>query len=329
MVWLKLAVCILVILVSGKAVAKYGDILAERTGLGRVWLGVIAIALITSLPELFTGISAATIVNSPNLAVGDLVGANAFNMFNLAILDITHRDSSLLASVVSPAHRLTGWFSLLMVGVVAIALLVSHFYASPALGWIGWYTPVILILYFVLVRQVFQYEKSHPSAPEAELYADAHPTRRVLAYFLLAAVFIVGAGIWLATIGDEIARVTGLGQSFVGSLFLAFTTTLPELTVSFAAMRMGAADMAVANMVGSNLFNMTIIPITDIFFTRGPLLADVSAGNMITAASVIVLTLLFLLGLRLKPRRRFRLSWWNVLVIILFVAGTYFSFTHA
>ena len=87
MVWLKLVICILIIFFAGQRVAKYGDIIAERTGLGRVWIGLIAVALITSLPELFTGISAVIIVDAPDLTVGDLIGANAFNMLNLALLD--------------------------------------------------------------------------------------------------------------------------------------------------------------------------------------------------------------------------------------------------
>ena len=327
MVWLKLVVCILIIFFSGQRVAKYGDVIAERTGLGRVWMGVIAIALITSLPELFTGISAVTLVDAPDLAVGDLIGANAFNMLNLALLDIAHRHGPLLAAA-SSTHRLTGWFSLVLILVVGISLWVSAQFYSMSIGWIGWYTPVIIILYVILVRQIFQYEKRQ-TAQKTEIYSGQESSKRLYLNFGIAAAFIIGSGIWLATIGDEIALVTGWGQSFVGSLFLAFTTTLPEITVSFTAMRMGAIDLAVANMIGSNLFNLTILPITDIIYTKEPILAGVSESHLVTAVAVVVMTLLFIAGLRLKPGRFLRLSWWNCVMIALFLAGTYYSFVMA
>ena len=328
MVWLKLVICILIIFFSGQKVAKYGDTIADRTGIGQVWMGIVAIAAITSLPELFTGVSAVTLVDAPDLTIGDLIGANAFNMLNLALLDIFHRNGSILA-MASPTHRLTGWFSLLLVLVVAISIFVSAWFYAMPIGWIGWYTPAIILLYLLSVRQIFLSERRQPATQEASLYRGEESLKRVYLYFSISAVFIIGAGIWLATIGDEIALSTGWGQSFVGSLFLAFTTTLPEITVSFTAMRMGAIDLAIANMIGSNLFNLTIIPIDDIIYLKSPILAGVSEGHLITAATVMVMTLIFIAGFRLKPSRVLRLSWWNCTLIVLFLAGAYGSFIVA
>jgi cation:H+ antiporter len=328
LVWLKLVICILVIFFSGQKVAKYGDILAEKTGMGRVWMGVIAIALITSLPELFTGISAVTLVSAPDLTVGDLIGANAFNLFNLALLDIYHRNGSILATA-SPAHQVTGWFSLALMVLVAVSILVSTRFSAMPLGWIGWYTPVIILFYIFSVRQIHYYEKKHPPPQEAPLYEEHKSLKKILTYFCISAVFIIGSGIWLATIGDEIALDTGWGQSFVGNLFLAFTTTLPEITVSFTALRIGAIDMAVANMIGSNLFNLTIIPVTDLIYTRGPVLAHVSESQLVTSAAVILMSLLFIAGMRFKPVRFYRLSWFNIGLIVLFVVSACLSFILA
>lgn len=328
MVWLKLVVCILIIFFSGQKVAKYGDTIASRTGIGQVWMGVIAIAVITSLPELFTGISAVTLIKEPDLTVGDLLGANAFNMLNLALLDIFHRDGSLLVAV-SPVHRLTGIFSIILVVIVGAGILIS-IHASPVgLGWVGWYTPLIILIYLLAVRQIFYYEKAHPGPPDMTPDDSSHSLRRIFVYFGIAAVCIIGAGIWLAIIGDEIAAATGWGQSFVGTLFLAFTTTLPEITVSFTAMRIGASDMAVANMIGSNLFNMAILPVVDIIYSENPVLSAVSEGNLVTAAAVILMILLFIVGLRFPPRRWFRFSWWNIIMIVIFIVSAYFSFIAA
>lgn len=152
-------------------------------------------------------------------------------------------------------------------------------------------------------------------------------SRRTYLYFAISAAFIIGAGTWLAIIGEEVAQITGWGESFIGSLLIGFATTLPEITVSFTAMRMGAIDMAFANMIGSNLFNMTIIPIDDLLYLQGPVLAAVSERHLITALAVTVMTLVFIAGLRFRPKRFIRLSWCNSALIGLFLLGSYFSFT--
>jgi len=328
LVWVKFVICILIIVFSGRQVAKHGDIIAEKSGLGGVWIGLILLACITSLPELFTGVSAILLVDAPDLTVGNLLGANVFNLFNLALLDIAHKNSSIIA-IASQTHRLTGRLSLMLIAVVAISIFISsHFYTMP-MGWIGWYTPIIIFLYIFSVRKIFLFEKRQSPSQETKLYYEEESAGKAYLYFFISAAFIIGAGIWLATIGKEISQTYGWGQSFVGSLLLAFATTLPELTVSFTAMRMGATDMAVANLIGSNLFNLTIIPIDDLIYLKGPVLAAVSESHLITALAVMLMTLIFIAGLRFKPKRLFRLSWWNCTLIALFLLSAYFSFITA
>ena len=329
MVWAKFIICILVIFFSGRKVAKYGDIIADRTGLGGVWIGVILISAITSLPELFTGISAVTIVKEPDLAVGDILGANAFNLFNLALLDIISKNGSLL-SAVSPTHRLTGWFSIILMLVVGISIFVSFQFTPMSIGWIGWYTPIIILLYALMLRLLFVTERQQYPNEEAVIYHEGTKSnKQVYLYFTISSAFIIGAGIWLAAIGNDIALATGWERSFVGSLFLAFSTTLPEITVSFTAMRMGARDLAVANLIGSNLFNLTIIAVIDLLYIDRPILAAITQGHLVTAATVVIMTLILIMGLSFKPRRIYRLNWWNCALIILFLAGVYFSFAMA
>jgi len=327
LVWVKFVFCILIIFFSGRKVARYGDIIAEKTGLGGVWIGLILLALITSLPELFNGVSAIIIVDAPDLAVGNLLGANAFNLLNLAILDIACRNSSLLA-VVSRTHQLTAWLSLLMVLLVTVSVFIGSRFHALGIGWIGWYTPAIILGYLVFMRVIYFFEQRQPLPQETGLKYEAKSTGRVYLHFAIGGAIIIGAGIWLAIIGDEIDMVYGWGESFVGSFLLAFTTTLPEMTVSFTAMRMGARDMAIANMLGSNLFNMAIIPVDDLLYLKSPILAAVSESHLITAFAVMVMTLLFIAGLRFKPRRLFRLSWCSLALIMLFLLSAYFSFTQ-
>ena len=332
MVWLKFILCVLIIFFSGRAIAKYGDIIARKTGLGGMWTGVVLLALVTSLPEVFTGISAVTLVGAPDLTIGNLFGANSFNLLNLALLDIAYRNGSLLAAV-SSGHRLTGWLSIALVLVAAVSIFISSRFSALGIGWIGWYTPIIILLYLVSMWKIFRSEQRQPSPQTTDQRAKADygeiPLSRVYLHFAISAAFIIGAGTWLAIIGNEIAAVTGWGESFVGSLLIGFTTTLPEITVSFAAMRMGAVDMSVGNMIGSNLFNMTVIPIDDLFYLPGPVLASVSESHLITALVVIIMTGIFIAGLHFRPKRFFRLSWCNVTLIALFLLGALLSFSLA
>jgi cation:H+ antiporter len=330
-VWLKFIACVLLILFAGRSVAKYGDVIADKTGLGGLWIGVVLVAIATSLPELFTGITAVAVLNAPNLAIGDLFGANTFNLLNLALLDIAHRQGPLLTKA-SPRHAFTIGLSIVMVVFPATCLLISTLISSLAIGWIGIYTPVIFIMYLVIVMMIFKFEKREQDQSSFDMETaqedEGITLRRAYIYYGIAAVVIIGAGTWLAFIGTELAEITGWGQSFVGSLFIAFTTTLPEITVSFSALRLGAVDLCVANMIGSNIFNMMIIGIDDLFFTEGPILASVSTSHVFTAMVVVLMSGIFIAGLISRPQRKtpLGLSWYSIAFIVVFILGAYVNF---
>ena len=94
----------------------------------------------------------------------------------------------------------------------------------------------------------------------------------------------------------------GWSRSFVGTLFMAFVTTLPEIAVTLSAVRPRALDMAIGNLLGSNLFNVTVLAIDDIFYARGPLLADVSPVHAGTAVPATVMTGRVMIGLVMRPQ---------------------------
>lgn len=81
-------ICAALILFSGARLSKHGDLIAEKTGLGRTWIGIVLIATVTSLPEMATGVTASAFHQLPNIAVGDVFGSCMFNILILAILDV-------------------------------------------------------------------------------------------------------------------------------------------------------------------------------------------------------------------------------------------------
>ena len=329
MVWLKFRLCLVIILFSGTKLARYGDAIAKKTGLGGVWIGLLLLAAVTSMPELTIGVSSVALVGLPDLALGTLFGSCLFNLVILALLDILYHPTPILSQV-SLRHVASAGVGMLLVAIAAVSILAGEGLSGLALGWVGIPSIVILILYFVAVRRMFHFERSHPAPQlEADLpqYAEI-PIRRVYLRFILAAAAVIGAGIWLSFIGDEIAATYNWDASFVGSLFLAITSSMPELVVTIAALRLGALDMAVANILGSNMFNIAIIAPVDLFYTQGAILSSVSGAHLITAAVAIVMSLLVIVGLRFRQKRKtfFIISWYALALIGLYIFGFYALF---
>ena len=333
MVWFKFLLCLAIILFSGTKLARYGDAIGEKTGVGRIWIGLLLLAAITSVPELVTGVSSAALVNVPDLAIGTLFGSCLFNLAILALLDVLYHPTPILSKV-SSSHMVSAGVGILLVAVAGGSILAGGKLSGLALGWVGIPSIVILILYLVGVRQVFRFERGHqlPTLSAAPLRYKELPTRTVYIRFALAAMAVIGAGIWVSFIGDEIAETTGWGASFVGSLFLAISSSMPELVVTIAALRLGALDMAVADILGSNMFNIAIIFPVDLFYVQGPILAEprflLSASHLITAAVVMMMTLMVIIGLRFRQKRKsfIVISWYALALIGLYIFGAYALF---
>jgi len=329
LVWLKFLLCLVIILFAGTKAARYGDAIAEKTGLGRIWIGLVLLALVTSAPELANGVSSAALVKLPDLALGDLFGSCLYNLTLLALLDVLYRHTPILSKV-SLSHMISAGVGILLMALAGGSILAGERFSGLRLGWVGIPSIVILILYLVGARQMFRFERSHPEQrPEAPppQYTKI-PTRTVYFRFILSAIAVIGAGIWLSFVGREIAEVTGLGASFVGTLFLAVSTSMPELVVTVAALRLGAIDMAVANILGSNMFNIAIIALVDLSYTEGPVLSSVSSAHLITAVVVIAMSLLVIVGLRFRQKRKtfIVISWYGLLLIGLYLFGAYALF---
>ena len=178
---------------------------------------------------------------------------------------------------------------------------------------------------------MFRFNCSHPE-PQAESASSryAHfPAKTVYLRFTLAAIAVIGAGIWLSFIGDEIAGTTGWGASFVGSLFLAITTSMPELVVAITALRLGAIDMAIADILGANMLDIMVIIWADLFYTPGPVLSAVSDAHLTTAMAAIVMSLLVMVGLCFRQKRKtfVIVSWYTPVLCGLYIFGAYSLFT--
>ena len=127
----------------------------------------------------------------------------------------------------------------------------------------------------------------------------------LLLAFALSALVIAIAGTFLSITGEQIAVMTGLGSTFIGSSLIAIVTSLPEVVAGLTAVRYGAFDLAIGNLLGSNIFNMTILVMSDIAYLQGPILAAVSPTHILTGLAGMALSTIMAIGLFYRSKRSY------------------------
>jgi len=331
LIWLELLFCLAVIGYAGYFLSRYGDIIAEKTGMSASWVGLILLSTATSLPELVTGISAVSFANVPNIAVGDVLGSTVFNLLILVLLDALYRRETLYSRA-AQGHILSASLGTILIAFAGFSLLLDHAGISPALGHVGLYSPFIVLVYLVAMRAVYSYERrtlSEYAEASAERYPDVTLRSAVKGYALAAAAVVI-AGSWLPFVAKDISDLLGWGQSFVGTLLVAAVTSAPEAAVTISALRIGALDMAIANLLGSNMFDIIILAVDDLFYTKGPLLAHVDASHALTAFTAVMMSALVIVGLLFRPQGRsaLGLTWVSLGLFLLYILNTWIIFQH-
>jgi cation:H+ antiporter len=292
-VWPKFGFCLALIGVSGTQLSRYGDVLAEKTGLGRTWLGLVLLAAITSLPESATGISSVLWVDAPDITVGDLLGSCLFNLFILAVVDLLYPSSPVLTAA-DRGHLLAAAFTVVMLTVAIMGILAPLPTAGVTLAHIGLSSPILLVCYLGAMRVIYRFQRRERIA-----YLEEHREELVYAHiglgrtalmFGLNALVVVSAGAWIPRVAVDLASLMGWHQSLVGTILVAASTSLPEMVVTLGALRLGAVDLAVGNLLGSNLFNLALLGVMDILYFKGPLLRAVSLDHAGTGLMAILMT---------------------------------------
>lgn len=326
--WLKLAFCAGLIGLAGPVLTRYGDVIARLTGLSRSWIGLVLLATATSLPELFTGISAVAVARAPNIAVGNALGSCVFNLAMIVLLDELSRDEPMYRRV-DQGHILTAGFGVVMIASAGAIILLSREGLSLQVLHVSLYSPVIVMLYLIAMRAAFVYERRAKAPPPARGPQEDDLTLKGAALrYAAAAAVVVAAGTWLPFIGVEIAETMGWQASFVGTILISAVTTLPELVVTISALRLGAVDLAIGNLLGSNLFDVLILAIDDLAFREGPLLAAVSPVHAISAFAAVVMSGIFIIAVLYRPETRIRgtVGWVSVGMLLVYVSSAYAIF---
>jgi len=309
--WLQLIGAAAAILFASTYLVKSADSISLKTGLSRSFAGVVLLATATSLPELGTGINAVASLGATDLAAGDVFGSNIFNLLIITILDVYWRGQSFLG-MIPKSVWLIAVLSILLIFVAAIGFLKISF-LNISIGHIGLLSYLIFGLFLFAMFIFFRQSKSNKNdddASDVNIIETENPLikqslRRNILVYAGSAVVIIVSGIFLSIAGKEIAELMKWGESFVGTQLLALSTSLPELATSIAAVRMRKPDLAITNLLGSNLFNTGfVLFIDDAAYFKGSIWDNISSAHVVSAIAAILMTLIVLVTVLMRPKRK-------------------------
>lgn len=321
MAWLYFIISAAIIIAAAIKLAEYGDAIAYRTGLGQLFIGALLIAGATSAPELLTMISSIR-QGHINLTAGDLFGSSMFNMLLLGILDIAFFKTRILRRV-ALRHALTASLGTLLTGMAVFFILAN---VKWMIGWVNADSLLMIIAYIAGVWLLRNNPVTEPP-PEITTAEDTNniPTLRhaILGFIAATGVLIFVVPLMVRS-GSQIAKQSGMSDGFVGMLLIATVTSLPELVAMISAVRLGAYDIAVGNLFGSNIFNMFALATADIFYTEGNFFAAINPTFALAGLLAMLLTTLGLIGNLAQVERRIWFVEIDALLLILsYILGMY------
>lgn len=331
-------VYILFILVAGitlyaaMKLSTFADVLSTKTSMGGMLVGTVLLAGATSLPEVTTSISA-VVIGNPDIAVGNVLGSNLFNLFVLALFDLYFRKKKLYEQIDS-THLYSAVLAIILTALALSGLVYSQ---TPAVFGVGIDMIAILVIY--IAGLIYMNKKSSSMQPVVEPKEEKKSNKKpgnphsditlkkAIIGFTIAALVIMGAGTALSILGDQIARLTGLGSSFVGSFLIAGTTSLPEVVSVYVALRLRNVNLAFGSILGSNIFNMLILVMSDIVYRDGSILNAAASSHIITGISITFLSLLAIYGIRRKPTTSSAMYLIpSILTVLVYFVTTYLLF---
>jgi cation:H+ antiporter len=339
-----------VVVVAAQIAGALVDEFDQRTKISGAVIGGILLAAITSLPEFITSIIATVVYDQPGLAFGNIFGSNFFNLFILAVLDLYFLRKYLYNKIQDLTKMMNlvniTYFIVLLPFVINIFLntgvfgpqLDNQFFfivTNATLFGFSLMSVTIMVLYYLSARSL------HLDSSSSEVEDDEDEPgrfgkfsqRALVGLFAVTSVVLIAGAYFLTGTTNNIAIQTGLNASFVGALFLGIATSLPELASVYTLVKLDNFNAAAGGIIGSNMFNFTIIAVVDAF-------VDVNVISLITNDPLIstnALTLLVLglingiilfLAMNRKVRKKPTLSYAvpSVLIITNYLAYLILSF---
>jgi cation:H+ antiporter len=316
-------VAAIVVWFAGSRIARYADAIATATGTGQAVIGMLLLGGVTSLPELAVA-TTASLSGYPALSVNDVLGSASVNVLIIALADAALGREAITSVLASTRVLLQGVLGIVLLAIAAAGAMTTPL---PFLGASVW--TWLLAAGYLGAAWLISRSKSEQAwrparaAKEGEPdHGDHAPLAPLVVKTVVAAVTVLAAGYVLTQSGHALAEQSGLGNNFFGAVALAIATSLPETSTVVAAVRLGRYEMALADIFGTNLFNVSIIFVADLLYDGPPVLAEVGAFAAFGAMLTIVLTALFLAGMiERRDRTLLRMGWDSFGAIAVYLAG--------
>lgn len=303
------------ILVGANALTDGSSAIARRWGVSELVIGLTIVAFGTSAPELVISVMSAA-RGATQLAIGNVVGSNIFNI--LAIIGVVAMVRPIRVAQSTMSNEIP------MALLAAVALLIignGPMLGSGGVPQINRVDSLLLLLFFaIFMRYTF-----HQARKQTELESASEPDNRSRAMSPLKAwawvigglAMLVGGGDLFVDGASALASRLGVSQAIIGLTIVAAGTSLPELATSVVAARKGKSDLAIGNVVGSNIFNIFLV--AGLSGTVRPLQFG-SIGNIdlltLTLSSLLFLAMARWGGTRIITRSE------GAILVVLYVAYT-------
>jgi cation:H+ antiporter len=323
------AVTATVIWIVGTRMVRLVDVLARRTGMGQGFAGMLLLGGIVSLTEIST-VSTAAFTGTPLLALNNLLGSESINLFLLAAVDPLSGREALTSFIVKPAMLFQATLGIVLLAVVALAMSTGD---QSILG-VGFWSTTLFLLCLGALWMSSRYERrkvwvafgqkgtTQEDSKEQTSVEAASSLKLLIIKLLAVSLVIFSAGFLLSMSGDALAKQSGLGTSFVGFVLVGISTSLPELSTIIAAIRLKRHEMAVGDILGSNLYNLLLIFLTDAVYAGEPVLNHVGRFEIVASLLGIVMTGILLLGLlERRDQTIFKMGYDSAAMIAVFLGG--------
>lgn len=286
--YLLVAVCVVFFSIK---LSDYVDLLDKKTKVSGAFLGGILLAAVTSLPELFTSITATTLVRENKYVMGNILGSNLFNMALFFIIFAIFFKKAIDAKV-NKTHLLSLLFMGIMYVLVTIAAYVFDF---NNILW-GWFNPISIAIVAVYALAIIKTPKEEESE---EKQTDSKLTvKQIIGLFILFSLLLIGASVGITYLTDWVVDSFGIGKTFGGALFLGVATSLPEMTATINLCKKKNFNAAYGNILGSCVFNFIILSIADLLsFNCETTLYKLDQSSFLLLVLSVVSMLLLLSGL--------------------------------
>lgn len=270
--------------------ANYVDLLDKMTSISGAFIGGVILAAVTSLPELFTSISAVLILEEPELVMGNILGSDIFNLAVIAALFLFFI-KGFPAAFINKSHLMTVACSLVCYVIVALTAFYGFEWTLLTVSTTSF---VILAMYLLSVR----FMAGDQSEETEEKVQTSLTLNQVIVRFIIMSVLLIGSSILITFVTDRLAEELQLGATLAGALFLGVATSLPELSSCIALCKSRNYNAALGNIVGSNVFNFFILVLADLMYWKGSIyLADAQTAYLTIfglLSSVCIGVLIFL-----------------------------------